>query len=111
MDEPELDRMLGSEEPLVPSSGFAARVMEAVRETTVTAPPLPFPWGRFAAGVVMCTALAASTVLFLTYVDLFVLDAPISVLAAFAPEVGYAAAVCFGTFVVLRVQRVLAARD
>ena len=47
----ELDRILASEEPLVPSSGFAAAVMEQVHEAAAAPPPLPFPWRRFLLGL------------------------------------------------------------
>lgn len=41
----ELDRVLSEEADLVPSSGFVARVMDAVT-TEATSPPLAFPWTR-----------------------------------------------------------------
>jgi len=41
----ELDRVLSDEPDIVPSSGFVARVMEAVT-ADATAPPLDFPWKR-----------------------------------------------------------------
>ena len=43
----DLDRILASEEPLVPSSGFAAAVMEQVHAAASAPPPLPFPWRRY----------------------------------------------------------------
>ena len=46
----DLDRILASEDPLVPSRGFTARVMEAVDAAATEPPPLPFPWARFAIG-------------------------------------------------------------
>ncbi|HSS50049.1 MAG TPA: hypothetical protein VLX28_14020, partial [Thermoanaerobaculia bacterium] len=55
----DLDRILASEEPLLPSSGFAASVMEQVRETAAAPPPLPFPWLRFLLGLAAVSALAA----------------------------------------------------
>ena len=39
----EFDRIM-SEEEILPSSGFAASVMEAVRREAVAPPPIPFPW-------------------------------------------------------------------
>ena len=107
----ELDRILSSEEPLVPSSGFAARVMEAVRDAATAPPPLPFPWGRFAIGVAACLVFAASFVLLLMRPDFAALRGPVSELAPVAPELAEAAAVVLATFGLLRVQRTLAAQD
>jgi hypothetical protein len=53
----DLDRILASEEPLIPSSGFAAAAMERVRESAA-APPLPFPWPRFLFGLLVMLALS-----------------------------------------------------
>lgn len=47
----DLDRILVSEEPLVPSAGFAQRVMEVVRQSLDYVAPIGFPWWRFAAGL------------------------------------------------------------
>jgi hypothetical protein len=54
----DLDRILASEEPLVPSSGFAAAAMERVREGAAAPPPLPFPWRRFLLGLLATLALS-----------------------------------------------------
>ena len=56
----DLERALLSEEPLTASSGFAAAVMDSVREAALEPPPLPFPWTRFAAGAIACAVSAAS---------------------------------------------------
>jgi hypothetical protein len=53
----ELDRVLGGEEDIQPSSGFHASVMEAVHREAVTPPPIPFPWKR-AWPAFVATALA-----------------------------------------------------
>jgi hypothetical protein len=42
----EIDHILAAEEPLVPSSGFLASVMESVREESVAPAPIQFPWRR-----------------------------------------------------------------
>jgi uncharacterized membrane protein len=55
----DLDRILASEETLLPSSGFAASVMEQVLETATLPPPLPFPWKRFLLGLAAVSVLAA----------------------------------------------------
>jgi hypothetical protein len=55
MNNDELDRILSrslAEEELVPSSGFAASVMEAVRREATEPPPIPFPWKRALAGLI-----------------------------------------------------------
>ncbi len=54
----DLDRILAAEEPLVPSSGFAAAVMEQVHEVASTPPPLPFPWRRFLPALFSVSMLA-----------------------------------------------------
>jgi hypothetical protein len=41
----ELDRILGADEGLEPSSGFTRRVMDALEEPPAP-PPIPFPWVR-----------------------------------------------------------------
>jgi hypothetical protein len=47
----ELDRILSEVEEILPSSGFAASVMEAVRREASTPPPIPFPWKRALPGL------------------------------------------------------------
>lgn len=48
----ELDRILMSaEQDILPSSGFARSVMEAVQNEASAPPPLPFPWKRALPGV------------------------------------------------------------
>jgi hypothetical protein len=56
----ELDRIL-SEDEILPSSGFLARVMDTVHSESST-PPIPFPWMRALPG------LAAAAVALLTVV-------------------------------------------
>lgn len=48
-----VERILASEERLVPSSGFMAGVMERVREEAAAPAPIPFPWKRIAPGLVL----------------------------------------------------------
>ena len=57
MRDEELDRVLSAEGGIVPSSGFTAAVMEAVRREAATPPPLPFPWKRALPGLLICVAL------------------------------------------------------
>jgi len=48
----DIDRVLSSEDSIVPSSGFTASVMERVRRDAETPPPIPFPWKRALPGLV-----------------------------------------------------------
>jgi hypothetical protein len=48
-----LDRILGAEEALAPSSGFMSAVMERVREEAAAPAPIPFPWKRVLPGAVV----------------------------------------------------------
>ena len=49
----EIDRILSTEDALVPSSGFLASVMERVREEATAPPPIPFPWKRALPGMLL----------------------------------------------------------
>jgi hypothetical protein len=58
----ELSRMesiLASEEPIVPSSGFLAAVMERVKEEAAMPAPIPFPWKRALPGFVLIAGVFA----------------------------------------------------
>jgi hypothetical protein len=46
MTNDDIDRILSREEELLPSVGFSARVMDAVRSETSAPPPIAFPWRR-----------------------------------------------------------------
>jgi hypothetical protein len=46
-DMDDLDGLLSNDDTLVPSSGFASSVMEAVQHAADEPPPLRFPWWRF----------------------------------------------------------------
>lgn len=52
-----LDKVLGSEETLLPSSGFVASVMQRVHEEAVAPPPIPFPWKRAIPGMVVAAVV------------------------------------------------------
>jgi len=54
-----IDRILATDEEIVPSSGFAAATMERVREAAATPPPIPFPWGRAVPGIVLVAGVLA----------------------------------------------------
>jgi hypothetical protein len=51
-EEDEMNRILSREDEILPSSGFAASVMEAVRREAAAPPPIPFPWKRALPGLV-----------------------------------------------------------
>jgi hypothetical protein len=57
MKRDDLDRWLSDDETIVPSSGFAASVMDAVHREASVPPAIPFPWTRALPGLVM-TAVA-----------------------------------------------------
>jgi hypothetical protein len=62
----DLDRIL-SEEEILPSSGFTASVMDAVRREAAAPPPIPFPWKRALPGLVaggLTLALILGVILF-----------------------------------------------
>jgi hypothetical protein len=56
-----LDHILAAEETILPTSGFAASVMDAVRSEAVAPPPIPFPWKRAWPGLA-AAALALATI-------------------------------------------------
>lgn len=61
MNDNDLERVLSQTEEIVPSSGFAASVMDAVREEAERPEPIPFPWKwtlpGFAVSVLMAVVL------------------------------------------------------
>jgi len=59
MEGDELGRILAEEDALVPSSGFAASVMERVRAEAGAPAPIPFPWKRALPGMVVAVAVLA----------------------------------------------------
>jgi hypothetical protein len=56
----EIDRILASEEALVPSSGFLSSVMEQVREESTAPAPIPFPWKRALPGMVVVAGILSA---------------------------------------------------
>jgi len=64
----DLDRILSTEQEIIPSSGFLAGVMDAVRRDAAVLPPIPFPWkralpGLCATGIAMVSVLIAGSAL------------------------------------------------
>ena len=57
MDLSRIDRILASDEPLIPSSGFLGSVMERVREEAAAPPPIPFPWKRAVPGILLIAGI------------------------------------------------------
>ena len=53
----EIDRVLATEEELIPSSGFMASVMEQVQEESAVPPPIPFPWKRAIPGILLAAGV------------------------------------------------------
>jgi len=45
-EDDEMNRILSRKEEILPSSGFTASVMDAVRREAAAPPPIPFPWKR-----------------------------------------------------------------
>jgi hypothetical protein len=60
-DEDEINRVFSREEEILPSSGFAVSVMEAVRREAAAPPPIAFPWKRALPGLVVgaCALIVA----------------------------------------------------
>ncbi|HEY6489726.1 MAG: hypothetical protein WCC26_17210 [Terracidiphilus sp.] len=58
MNDESIDRILGGEEELIPSSGFVASVMDRIRDEAAAPLPIPFPWKRAVPGLVLgCAGL------------------------------------------------------
>jgi hypothetical protein len=53
----EIDRILATEEEVIPSSGFMASVMERVEEESAVTPPIPFPWKRAIPGILLAAGV------------------------------------------------------
>jgi hypothetical protein len=57
MTNEKLDKILTTEEELIPSSGFLASVMERVHEEAAAPPPIPFPWVRAVPAMVVAAVV------------------------------------------------------
>lgn len=53
MQPDEIDLLLSRKDEILPSSGFASSVMDAVRREAAVPPPIPFPWRRALPGLVI----------------------------------------------------------
>ena len=58
----DLDRLLSRDGEIVPSSGFASSVMDAVRQEASAPPEIPFPWKRALPGVIFAVVAFVSAV-------------------------------------------------
>jgi hypothetical protein len=84
----ELDRILSADQEILPSSGFTASVMEAVRREASALPPIPFPWKRL-----LPALLAGAAVLTILLVGAIAqlrggaptVETPSAILPAFSP--------------------------
>ena len=79
----QLDRILLEQDLLLPSSGFAASVMDSIQQQSPTPAPIPFPWklalpgfAALLAGVIVICKLAIMTIRSMsqTYVTSFATD-------------------------------------
>ena len=61
MTDKKMDEILGTEQELVPSSGFLSAVMERVREEAAAPPPIPFPWKRAVPGFIVAAGVFGVT--------------------------------------------------
>jgi hypothetical protein len=55
----EIDRILSREDEILPSSGFAVSVIDAVRREAAAPPPIPFPWMWALPGLVVASFVLA----------------------------------------------------
>ncbi len=58
-EEDEMNCILSRDDEILPSSGFAASVMDAVRREATAPPPIPFPWKRALPGAVVAGLVLA----------------------------------------------------
>jgi hypothetical protein len=85
MRDEDLARVLKADvEEIMPSSGFVASVMEAVRLQAATPPPIPFPWTRAVPGV--AAAVLALVSAFVLVVQLARAGVHSSAAVAWPPE-------------------------
>jgi hypothetical protein len=70
MEDTEMDHILSRKDEIVPSSGFAVSVMEAVRQEAAAPPPIAFPWkralpGLLLAGLAIIAVIVGGTAVFI----------------------------------------------
>ncbi len=59
MSDSEIDHILSRQDEILPSSGFAVSVMEAVRQEAAVPPPIAFPWKRALPGLAVAVLVLA----------------------------------------------------
>ena len=59
----DLDRILSRDAEIVPSSGFASSVMDAVRREASAPPPIPFPWKWALPGMILAVVAFVAAVI------------------------------------------------
>jgi hypothetical protein len=57
MTSEKIDRILASEEALMPSSGFLSSIMERIHDEAAAPKPIPFPWKRAVPGMVLAAGI------------------------------------------------------
>jgi hypothetical protein len=102
----DLDRILISEEAVTPSASFTARVMERIAVLTAEPAPRPFPWNRFAIGLLACASWAACAAWLIEPASVSTLPVPAATLATVIPALWYAAAAVSASLAVLRVYEI-----
>ena len=53
----QIHRILASEEPILPSSGFLTAVMDRVEDEARMPAPIPFPWNRAVPGILLAAGV------------------------------------------------------
>jgi len=104
-DMDDFDRTFIDNDTLVPSSGFSARVMDAVRDEAAEPPPLPFPWRPFVIGVLACVVWAASAIQVMTRLDRGIVQDMALPLVEAGKMPLYLAAAVLGALIVLALKR------
>jgi hypothetical protein len=59
MNDAEIDPVLSGQDEILPSAGFVACVMDAVRREAAVPPPIPFPWKRALPGLALALVVMA----------------------------------------------------
>lgn len=108
----ELDRILGNEEGLEPSSGLTRRVMKALQEQNrPTPPPIPFPWMRLLPALVGALAIVVAFAVYLAAEPpgpTPALDVATWLVHPLAAPLGWAALALIGSWVAVRMSMRLA---
>lgn len=74
----QIDRILSRNEEILPSAGFTASVMEAVRREAFVPAPIPFPWKRAWPVLVLAALTVAIVPVAVVIAIVYVASAPAS---------------------------------